>query len=359
MQEKPDYYEVLEVNKNATADEIKKAYRRLAMQHHPDRNGDDKEAEHRFKQINEAYDVLKDEQKRAAYDRFGHSAFQNGGAGQGFGGFEFNMGGGFSDIFEDIFNEFMGGGRTNSANSRRSQGIRGNDLKINLTLTLEEAFEGVHKQIKVPTMEKCSDCNGFGTVDGKEPPICPVCNGTGKIRTQRGFFMMEQTCHNCNGLGRAAKDKCKKCKGQGRVKFEKTLEVNIPKGIEDGSRIRLTGEGEVGLLGGANGDLYLFISVKQHKTFMRKGNDLLMNLPISMICAALGDEIMIQTLDGEEKLKIPEGTQPDTQFRLKGKGMPVMQSSKFGDLYINVNVEIPTKLSKKQKELLKQIKDLS
>ena len=290
MATETDYYELLEVSKTASGEEIKKAYRKLAMKYHPDRNPGDKEAENKFKAINQAYDVLKDPQKRAAYDRYGHQAFANGGMGGGnpFNGFDFNFGGGFSDIFSDIFSDFMGGGQRSSAQNYAQDGA---DLRYNLEITLEEAFSGVEKEIKIPTTVPCEDCNGHGTADGKEAPICPHCKGRDKIRTQHGFMIMETTCPNCHGEGRVVKNACKKCHGEGVIHSEKVLKVKIPAGVEDNTRMRIAGEGQSGIRGGENGDLYVFISVKEHELFMRDGANLYVKVPISMTCAALGGKI--------------------------------------------------------------------
>jgi molecular chaperone DnaJ len=356
---KQDYYDLLGVGKSASADELKKAYRKKAMQYHPDRNPDNKEAEAKFKEVNEAYEVLKDEQKRAAYDRYGHDAFSQGGgnAGHGFGGFEFNFGGGsFADIFEDMFSEFTGGGRRGS---RRSSAVRGADLRYNLEITLEEAFNGLKKEIKIPTKVKCEKCNGHGTKDGKEAPVCSMCHGSGKVRQQRGMFLMESECPNCQGSGHYATEKCDECHGVGQKDKEKRLEIKIPAGIEAGTRIRIASEGEAGLRGGENGDLYVFISIEDHNLYQREGANLFMSIPIPMTTAALGGEIEIPTISGEKEiLKIKEGTQTDEQFRLKNQGMSIIRSDRKGDLFVNVRVETPSKLNKKQKELLKEFAEI-
>ena len=349
---KKDYYELLGVKKTASADELKKAYRKLAMQYHPDKNPDDKTSEQKFKEINEAYDVLKDEQKRAAYDRMGHAAFEGGmGGGGGFhpgaGGFA----GGFD--FSDIFDEMFGGGfgRSQSANAAQ----HGNDLRYNLTITLEQAYKGLQKSIKISTLQECTDCHGSGAEKGSKPETCVACHGRGKVRSQQGFFTVERTCPTCHGLDQIIKNPCKKCHGAGRVQKEKTLSVNIPAGIEDGSRIRLAGEGEAGLRGGPAGDLYVFLHVKPHAVFEREGSNLFCKIPIPMTTAALGGDLDVPTMDGSKaRIKIPQGTQSGKQFRLKGKGMPILRSSVTGDMYIEVSVETPVNLSKKQKELLQQ-----
>lgn len=350
-----DYYEVLGVTKTASGDEIKKAYRKLAMQYHPDRNPGNKDAETKFKDINEAYEVLKDEQKRAAYDRYGHQAFTGGfgnGAGANpFNGFDFT-GTGFADVFSDIFSEFTGQGRTRP----RSYAERGNDIRYDVALTLEEAFRGVEKEITITSSKECDACHGFGTADGKEPPVCATCKGTGKIRTQQGgFFVFETTCPQCRGTGRVVTDKCKKCRGTGTEKLEKSLKIKIPAGIENGTRMRVAGEGEAGRRGGAKGDLYVFITVKGHKVYERDGADLYTVSPISMSMAALGGKFKLKGIDGEEiEVEVKPGTQPNDKLRLKGKGMRYMNSDKRGDMFVAFRVVIPTKLTDTQKECLKQ-----
>lgn len=350
-----DYYELLEVSKTASGDEIKKAYRKMAMKYHPDRNPGNKEAETKFKEINEAYEVLKDEQKRAAYDRYGHQAFAQGGMGGGnpFGGFEFNFGaGGFSDVFSDIFSEFMGGGRRGEAGGSYAE--RGADLRYNLEISLEEAFTGVEKEIKIPTTEVCEECHGHGTADGKEPEVCSMCHGSGKVRkTQGGFFIVESTCPKCRGTGRIIKESCKKCGGQGVKPKEKLLKIKIPAGIEDNTRMRISGEGQAGLRGGANGDLYVFITVKDHKLYERDGANLYARIPISMACAALGGKIEIPSIDGEKiELSITAGTQNDQIYKVKNEGMTIIRSQRRGDLFVKMRVETPVNLTAKQKELL-------
>lgn len=355
---KRDYYEILGVSKSASADEMKSAYRRLAMKYHPDRNPGDKSAESNFKELNEAYDVLRDEQKRAAYDRFGHQAFDNGmgGGGRGgadpfagFGGFNFGRGGGggFADIFDTIFSEY--------ANARTGGNNRGNDARYNLDITLEEAFKGKSAEIRVTGSLVCDICNGSGAKPGTQPTACPTCHGHGKIRTQQGFFTVERTCPACSGAGRVIKDPCPGCSGTGRVRRERTLKVDIPAGVEDGSRIRLAGEGEGGVRGGPAGDLYLFLSVKPHPLFQRDGAELYCRVPLPLTTAALGGEIEVPSIDGSRiNVSIPPGTQTGQQFRLRGKGMSVLRSSQRGDLYIEVVVETPRNLSERQKELLRE-----
>ncbi|ENT04444.1 chaperone dnaJ [Brucella sp. 63/311] len=352
---KIDYYEALGVTRTADDKTLKAAFRKLAMQYHPDRNPDDPEAERKFKEIGEAYETLKDPQKRAAYDRFGHAAFENGGMGGGFGN-GFGGAGGFADIFEDIFGEMMGGGRRRSNGGRE----RGADLRYNMEVTLEEAYAGKTAQIRVPTSITCDECSGSGAKPGSQPTTCTMCSGSGRVRAAQGFFSVERTCPGCNGRGQIIKDPCEKCHGQGRVTQERSLSVNIPAGIEDGTRIRLAGEGEAGLRGGPAGDLYIFLSVKPHEFFQRDGADLYCKVPISMTTAALGGQFEVSTLDGTQtRVKVPEGTQNGKQFRLKGKGMPVLRQSVTGDLYIQIDIETPQNLSKRQRELLEEFEKLS
>lgn len=354
-----DYYTILGVEKNASADEIKKAYRKLAMQYHPDRNPDNKEAEAKFKDINEAYEVLKDEQKRAAYDRYGHQAFANGMGGNAganpFNGFDFT-GAGFADVFSDIFSEFTGQGRRSR---QRSYAERGDDIRYDMSLTLEEAFQGVEKEISITTSKECDACHGHGTADGKEPPVCATCQGSGKVRTQQGgFFVFETTCPQCRGTGRVVLEKCKKCRGSGKEKIDKSLKIKIPAGIESGTRMRVAGEGEVGKNGGPKGDLYVFISIKPHKTFVRDGSDLFVEQPISMVQAALGGKFKLSGIDGQEiEVNIKAGTQPNDRLRLKNNGMRYMNSDKRGDLYVQFKVVIPTKLTSEQKDCLQKFAD--
>ncbi|WP_099867121.1 molecular chaperone DnaJ [Pararhizobium haloflavum] len=355
---KADFYETLGVKKGADEKELKSAYRKLAMKYHPDRNPGDEAAEQKFKEVGEAYETLKDPQKRAAYDRFGHAAFENGGAG-GFGGGGFGAGGqgGFSDIFEDIFGEMMGGAR-----QRRSTGgrERGADLRYNMEITLEEAYYGKTAQIRVPSSIQCDNCSGSGAKPGTHPTTCGTCHGSGRVRAAQGFFSIERTCPTCHGRGQTINDPCPKCAGQGRVTEDRSLSVNIPAGIEDGTRIRLAGEGEAGMRGGPSGDLYIFLSVKPHEFFQRDGADLFCSVPISMTTAALGGQFDVVTLDGSKtRVKVPEGTQTGKQFRLRSKGMPVLRSSQTGDLYIQVTIETPQKLSKRQRELLTEFESLS
>ena len=355
---KKDYYDLLGVAKSSSADELKKAYRKLAMKYHPDRNPDDKEAEKKFKEINEAYDVLKDDQKRAAYDRMGHAAFDGsmGGGGGGFqhGGFDFSSSG-FGNIFEDMFSEFMGGG---SRASQQTAALRGADLRYNMEISLEDAFKGLKKNIKISTNASCGTCDGSGAAKGEKPETCPTCHGHGKVHARQGFFTIERTCSHCHGLGSIIKNPCKTCSGTGRVRKEKTLSVSIPAGIEDGSRIRLAEEGEAGLRGGPPGDLYIFLHVKPHKLFQREGSNIFCEVPIPMSTAVLGGEIEVPTLDQTARMKIPAGTQSSKQFRLKGKGMSILRSGARGDMYVEISVETPVNLSKRQKELLEEFQSL-
>ncbi|WP_127520595.1 molecular chaperone DnaJ [Mesorhizobium sp. Z1-4] len=352
---KADFYETLGVAKGADEKELKAAFRKQAMRFHPDRNPDDAEAERKFKEVGEAYEVLKDPQKRAAYDRFGHAAFENGGMGGG-GGHGFGGAGGFADIFEDIFGDMMGGGRRRSSGGRE----RGADLRYNMEISLEEAFTGKTAQIHVPSSIQCTDCSGSGAKPGTSPTTCAMCQGHGRVRAAQGFFSIERACPQCQGRGQTITDPCPKCSGQGRVTEDRSLSVNIPAGIEDGTRIRLAGEGEAGLRGAPSGDLYIFLSVKPHEFFQRDGSDLYCKVPISMTTAALGGAFEVTTLDGTQtRVKVPEGSQNGRQFRLKGKGMPILRQPQVGDLYIQVSVETPQNLSKRQRELLEEFEQLS
>jgi molecular chaperone DnaJ len=343
---KQDYYETLGVGKSASADELKQAYRKLAMQHHPDRNAGNKSAEQKFKELNEAYDILKDDQKRAAYDRFGHAAFEQGGAG-GTGGFGFS--GGFSDIFEEMFGA-MGGGRRDAAGSRS-----GSDLRYNLEIPIEEAFKGKQTTVRVNTFAQCEPCHGKGAEPGSSPATCRTCQGHGRVRAQQGFFTIERTCPTCQGAGTVIEKPCRSCGGQGRVRREKTLSVNIPPGVEDGTRIRLSGEGEVGLYGAPAGDLYIFISIAQHAIFQRDGANIYCRVPIPFTTAALGGAIEVPTVEGSRtRVTVPAGTQSGHRFRLKGKGMTVLRSPLRGDMYVHAVVETPVNLNKRQQELLRE-----
>jgi len=345
---KQDFYEILGVSKSANADELKRAYCKLAMKYHPERNAGDKGAEQKFKGLNEAYDILKDDQKRAAYDRFGHAAFEQGG-GRGPGDFGFAAGG-FADIFDEVFGEFMGGGR-------RGQGgpNRGSDLRYNLEVSIEEAFRGKQTTIRVPNLVACEQCKGSGAEAGSKPITCPACHGRGRGRVQQGFFTIERTCPSCQGAGRVIDNPCKACGGQGRVRREKTLSVNIPAGVEDGIRIRLAGEGEVGIRGASAGDLFIFISVGQHRIFQRDGANIYCRVPLPITTAALGGTIEVPTVDGSRtRVTVPAGTQSGHQFRLRSKGMTVLRSPARGDMFIEAVVETPVNLTKRQQELLRE-----
>jgi molecular chaperone DnaJ len=350
---KRDYYEVLGVPKSADDAALKSAFRKKAMEFHPDKNPGDKTAEVKFKEVNEAYQVLSDPQKRAAYDRMGHAAFEQGGGQSGFGpDFASSM----SDMFEDIFGDVFGQGRRRGPGGRE----RGADLRYNLEISLEEAFAGKAATLKVPTAMTCEPCSGTGAKPGSKPKQCPTCKGAGRVRAAQGFFAIERTCPTCNGRGEVIEDPCRSCGGVGRVTRERQLSVNIPAGVEDGTRIRLSGEGEAGLRGSPSGDLYIFVSLKPHAFYQRDGADLFSRVPISMVQAALGGEFKVPALDGSEALvKVPEGTQTGKQFRLRGKGMPVLRSRDVGDLYIQVQVETPQNLSKRQRELLQEFDKLS
>ncbi len=348
---KEDYYKTLGIDQNASQDDVKKAYRKMAMKYHPDRNADNPEAEKRFKEVNEANDVLFDEEKRAAYDRFGHAAFEQGGPG-GFGGGQGSGfgGAGFADIFEDMFGDFMGGGGRG-----RQASSRGSDLRYNMEISITEAFKGNKTNIRVPTSVSCDDCSGIGTKGGVAPETCPSCNGHGKVRAQQGFFTIERACPTCQGAGKFIKDACSNCSGSGRVHQEKTLSVTIPPGVEDGTRIRLSGEGEAGLNGAPSGDLYIFISVSPHHIFQRDGANIYCAVPIPLTTAALGGHIEVPSVDGgRARITIPTGTQSGHQFRLKGKGMSVLRSKERGDMFVQASVETPVNLTVKQKELLKE-----
>ncbi len=345
---KRDYYEVLGVSKTITEVELKSAFRKLAMVHHPDRNPGNKEAEIKFKEVNEAYQCLSDGQKRAAYDRFGHAAFSQGGAGgPGFGNE-------FGDFMSDIFENFFGDGRGNPRGRGGAPGReRGADLRYNLEISLEEAFSGKTEELRIPTAVACEPCGGSGAKAGSKARPCPTCGGYGRVRAAQGFFAIERTCPNCHGRGEVIDDPCPSCSGAGRITRERSLSINVPAGVEDGLRIRLAGEGESGLRGGASGDLYVFLSIKPHAFFQRDGADLFCRVPISMVTAALSGEITVPVIDGSQtQVRIPSGTQTGKQFRIKGKGMPVLRSREVGDLYIQVSVETPQNLTKRQRELL-------
>jgi molecular chaperone DnaJ len=343
------YYEILEVERTASDQDIKSSFRRLAKDCHPDRNGGDKAAEQKFKELGEAYEALRDPQKRAAYDQFGHAAF-DGHGGRGAHGFGPDFASSMSDIFDDLFGEFMGGRRGRGQRSGRE---RGADLRYNMEITLPEAFAGKTAQIRVPTSVTCEACTGSGAKAGTQPSTCPTCGGAGKVRASQGFFTIERTCHSCQGRGEIINDPCGSCSGSGRVMRERTLSVNIPAGVEDGTRIRLAGEGEAGMRGGPAGDLYIFLSIRPHEFFQRDGADIFCRVPISMTTAALSGHIDVPTVDGgKTRVKVPEGTETGKQFRLKGKGMPVLRSKVTGDMYIQVEVETPKNLTARQRELL-------
>ena len=355
---KRDFYEVLGVAKGADEKALKSAYRNQAKKFHPDANPGDKTMESKFKDINEAYDVLKDPQKKAAYDRFGHQAFENNGAGArpGGPGFGSDFSSSMSDIFEDLFGDVTGGGRGGNRQRRGGTGAqRGSDLRYNLEVNFNDAFRGKAASVRVPSSVSCEMCKGSGAKPGTAPKTCGTCNGAGKLRSQSGFFTVERACPTCAGRGQVIADPCMACGGQGRVTKERTLSVNIPAGVEDGTRIRLSGEGEAGTRGGPSGDLYIFISVRPHEFFQREGADLFCKVPISMTTASLGGEIEVPTIDGKKaRVTIPDGAQSGKQFRLKAKGMPVLRSAQFGDMYIQVSVETPVNLTRRQRDLLKE-----
>ena len=346
-----DFYELLGVGRTASADDIKKAFRKLAMQHHPDRNSGNKEAERKFKDVNHAYDILKDPEKRAAYDRYGPAAFEGAAGPNGPGGFH-GQGFDFGSVFGDIFDEMFGGTRGRPGGRADT---RGQDLRFNLEIALDQAYSGTEATVRVPSSVACEACHGSGAEPGSKPQQCPTCHGRGRLRAQQGFFTVERTCHTCHGAGQVIDKPCRACAGQGRVRRDKTLKVAIPAGVEDGTRIRLTGEGEAGTRGGPAGDLYVFLSVRRHQLFEREGADVHCRVPISMVQATLGGNIEVPTLDGKmARINIPAGAQGGHQFRLRGKGMPVVRSTQRGDMYIEINVETPTNLTAKQKELLKE-----
>ncbi|MGP9790455.1 molecular chaperone DnaJ [Roseinatronobacter sp. NSM] len=361
---KRDFYEVLGVSRSASSEEIKKAYRKKAKELHPDRNSDNPNAEAQFKEANEAYDALKDPDRKAAYDRFGHAAFDGsmggggGNPGARGGGFSGNgdFASAFSDVFEDLFGDFVGGGRGGA----RARASRGSDLRYNLRITLEEAFSGTRKTIRVPRQSQCDACSGTGAEGGAEPVTCPTCSGMGKVRAQQGFFTVERTCPTCGGNGQIVKNPCAACGGAGRVEKESTLSVSIPAGVETGTRIRLSGEGEAGLRGGPAGDLYIFVNVAEHQIFKRDGVTLYCHVPVSMARAALGGEVEVPTIDGgRSRVKIPSGSQSGRQMRLRGKGMPALRGGGQGDMLIELAVETPVNLTARQKELLAEFEKLS
>jgi molecular chaperone DnaJ len=351
---KRDYYEVLGLKRNASDADLKGAFRKLAKDCHPDRNPGDKDAEHRFKEVNEAYEILKDPQKRAAYDQFGHAAFEGGRGPGGPGGFGPDFASSMSDIFDDLFGEFMGGRRGGGQRSRTGR-ERGADLRYNMEISLSDAFVGKNAEIIVPTSVACETCSGTGAKVGTSATTCPTCAGHGKVRASQGFFTIERTCPACHGRGEVIQDPCPSCSGSGRLTKERKLAVNIPAGVEDGTRIRLAGEGEAGLRGGPAGDLYIFLSIKPHEFFQRDGADIFCKVPISMTTAALGGQIDVPTVEGSiTRVKVPEGTESGKQFRLRGKGMPVLRSKVAGDMYIQVEVETPKNLTRRQRELLEE-----
>ena len=356
---KRDFYEVLGVSKGASADEIKKAYRVKVKELHPDRNKDNPDAEARMKEANEAYDILKDAEKKAAYDRFGHAAFEGGMGGGRPGGGQYGGGdfaSAFSDVFDDLFGDIMGGRRGGGG----QRAVRGSDLRYNLRITLEDAFAGLQKSIQVPTAVQCDTCSGTGAEGGAEPTNCPTCDGMGKVRAQQGFFTVERSCPTCSGIGQIIKNPCNTCGGAGRVEKSRSLSVNIPAGVETGTRIRLAGEGEAGLRGGPAGDLYIFIEVAPHALFERDGPNLYCRVPVSMASAALGGDIEVPTIDGgRSRVKVPSGSQSGRQMRLRSKGMPALRGGPAGDMMIELAVETPVNLTSKQKELLREFEKLS
>lgn len=356
---KRDFYEVLGCQRQADEAALKSAYRKLAMQFHPDRNPGNADAEAKFKEVNEAYDTLKDPQRRAAYDRFGHAAFENGGRNGYTGGFGPEFASSMSDIFEDIFGDFMGGGGQRGRQGGAAR-LRGSDLRYNLEITLEESFLGQTVEIDVPTLVSCTTCEGSGAKPGTGTHTCRQCGGHGKVRAAQGFFTIERTCPVCQGRGEMMDEPCTDCGGQGRRQQNRKLSVDVPKGIEDGTRIRLANEGEAGIRGGPPGDLYIFVSIKPHELFHRDGADLYARVPIAMTTAALGGEFEVPTLDGARaKVKVPPGTQPGQRVRLKSKGMPVLRSKDIGDLYVQLDIETPQNLSKRQRELLEEFARLN
>ena len=346
-----DYYDILGLSKSASDSEIKSSYRKLAMKYHPDRNPGDKKAEEKFKEISESYEILKDPQKKAAYDQYGHAAFSQGASGGASGGFSGFGSGGFSDIFEDMFG--MGGG------SERRSASTGSDLRYDLSVSLEQAYSGDQVEISLTVPTKCEACNGSGANRGSEPKQCSQCGGYGKVRAQQGFFTIERTCAACSGAGEIIGDPCKVCKGQGRVNKNKKLSVNVPAGVDNGTRIRLSGEGEAGARGSSPGDLYIFIDIKDHSIFQRDGKDTFIEVPVSFIDAVLGNSIQVPCIDGSKaKMNLSSGTQSGTRLRMKGKGMPGLRGGSRGDQYVQINVETPVGISRKQEDLFKQIKDL-
>ena len=361
---KRDYYEVLGVARGASDDELKKAYRTKVKELHPDRNADNPRAEAQFKEVNEAYDALKDPQRKAAYDRFGHAAFEggmaSGGAGRSargaYAGGQGDFASAFSDVFDDLFGDMMGRGGAGG----RSRAARGSDLRYNLRVSLEDAFRGAQRTINVPTSVACDVCHGSGAAGGAEPSACPTCSGMGKVRAQQGFFTVERTCPTCGGAGQIIKNPCTRCAGAGRVERERALSINVPAGVETGTRIRLAGEGEAGLRGGPSGDLYIFVQVEDHPIFQRDGQHLFCRVPVCIASAALGGDIEVPTIDGgRSRVKVPVGSQSGRQMRLRGKGMPALRGGATGDMFIELAVETPVNLSSRQKELLREFDRLS
>ena len=354
---KRDYYEVLGVIKTASADEIKKAYRKLALKYHPDRNKGDKAAEAKFKEASEAYHVLSDKGRKNNYDQFGHAAFEGAGGRGGFSNFD------FSNIFSDIFGgdpfDDLFEGFSRSRGRRRSSDFRGADLRYDLSISLEDAYNGKKQEINFSSSDKCGTCSGSGAEPGSKPVSCSTCGGQGQVRSSQGFFTIQQTCPNCTGSGEQISDPCRQCRGMGKKQSKKKIFTNIPKGVDDGTRIRLSGKGEAGIKGGGNGDLYIFVSIKTHSIFKRSEENLFFEFPISLADAALGATVEVPTIDGgKAKVKIPAGTQNGKQFRLRGKGMPMMRNKNYGDLYIQATTEVPVSLTKEQKNLLEQFKKL-
>ena len=356
---KKDYYGVLGVAKSSSSEEIKKSYRKLALKYHPDKNKDDKVAEDKFKEASEAYHVLSDKERRKNYDQFGHAAFERSGNKGGFSNFNFS--GAFSDIFEsDIFDDFFGdAGETRGRRQRRSSDFRGSDLRYDLAISLEDAYNGIKQEINFSSSEKCVRCNSHGAEPGSKPVSCSMCDGQGSVRSSQGFFTIQQACPECSGTGEQVSNPCKECSGLGKKQTKKKIFTNIPKGVEDGTRIRLSGKGEAGVKGGGNGDLYIFVSIKNHSIFKRSEENLFFEFPISIADAALGATVEVPTIDGgRAKVKVPSGTQNGKQFRLKGKGMPIMRNKDYGDLYIQAITEVPLSLTKEQKKLLEEFKKL-
>ena len=354
---KRDFYDVLGVSRGASAEELKKAYRAKAKELHPDRNTTDPNAEAQFKEVNEAYDILKDDNKKAAYDRYGHAAFEGGGGGGGRGQPQGDFASAFSDVFEDLFGDFMGG---RGGGGGRSRAQRGSDLRYNLRVSLEEAFKGAQKTINVPTSVACEVCRGTGAEGGAEPATCPTCSGVGKVRAQQGFFTVERTCPTCSGAGQIVKNPCRTCGGAGRTEKERALSVNIPAGVETGTRIRLAGEGEAGMRGGPTGDLYIFIEVKEHALFQRDGVHLFCRVPVAMSTAALGGEVEVPSIDGgKARVKVPPGSQTGKQMRLRAKGMPALRGGGTGDMLIELAVETPVNLTARQRDILREFEKLS